>query len=181
VQPELFEPTHGSTWPDRLRTSPSERIYYERWLAENRRGAAINGGYSLLAHIMAGPSRSRGVFGRYDAVSRAEAALTNRDSIVAAGVVQWLGTNCGRGFIWACEREIDQMESFNMSARCAGPRPEYREQARLLLAPLGAHPNMSEVERAVAGALEMARKDRLVVSQPGIDPRGIMLREEDER
>lgn len=36
--------------------------------------------------------------------------ITQRDAIVAATVMQWLGTNCGQGYLWSVEQAIKNLE-----------------------------------------------------------------------
>ena len=81
-QPELFEPEHTSPWASRLPFSVAERVYLTRWRQWNREVAHVN-------HLLK------------------TNAITNRDTAIAASFAQWLGTNCGRGYIAGCEREIN--------------------------------------------------------------------------
>lgn len=91
MQGDLFGLTHRSTWPKRLETDAAEQVFYQRWIDRNR-------AERILHHIL------RGEDGKW-------LEPTDRDSIVAASVVQWLGTNVGRGFINGCEREIGWRDS----------------------------------------------------------------------
>lgn len=76
------------------RLNGPERVFYERWIHENRRVRGLNGGCGALELIMSeDPNNHR-------------APISQRDMDVATAVVQWLGTNCGRGFIWECDAEI---------------------------------------------------------------------------
>jgi hypothetical protein len=43
-----------------------------------------------------------------DDVNGTVAPLTQRDAMVAATVVQWLGTNCGQSFLHEVRREADR-------------------------------------------------------------------------
>ncbi len=71
----------------------AERIMLKRWRAENKRVPGTNGGRGVLEIIVSEDND-------------AAAPLTQRDATVAATVIQWLGTNCGRCFLEQCEREI---------------------------------------------------------------------------
>ena len=91
----LLEPPHISFQPKRM-SNDAERIYAERWKKENERRPAINSGFTALEHILL-PDGQR-VPGR----------VTQRDAVVAASVIQWLGTNCGHCFVMQCEKEIEE-------------------------------------------------------------------------
>lgn len=98
-QPPLLEPNHDSLQRRRLkkyeRVNP-ERIYAAKWKKMNRRSPGVNSGFTYLEHILTPDG------GRPGPVSR-------RDAVVAASVIQWLGTNCGLSLIWDCERKIDAL------------------------------------------------------------------------
>jgi hypothetical protein len=78
---------------DRL-TNPPERIYYERWCKENQRHSWLNSGFTTLEWILCPTNQSR------------PGPVNPHDAKVAATVIQWLGTNCGHGFLRQCEAEI---------------------------------------------------------------------------
>lgn len=76
------------------RLNGPERVFFERWVHENRRSPGLNGGCGALELIMSSdPNNHR-------------APISQRDMDVATAVVQWLGTNCGNAFIWECNAEI---------------------------------------------------------------------------
>jgi hypothetical protein len=81
-------------WPKYLgyQTNP-ERIFLKNWRKENKREPCLNHGRGVLEIILSEDNDH--------AID-----LTQRDATVAATVIQWLGTNCGRCFIEECEREI---------------------------------------------------------------------------
>jgi hypothetical protein len=70
----------------------AERIFLRRWRAENKGVSGINGGRGILEIILS--------------EDNTVAELTQRDATVAATVIQWFGTNCGRCFLEETEREI---------------------------------------------------------------------------
>ena len=87
------------------RTNP-ERIFLKRWRSENKSRQAFNGGAGVLELILSEDSNDYA------------ADLTQRDATVAATVIQWLGTNCGRAFLHECEREIErQRETERIKSR----------------------------------------------------------------
>lgn len=100
MQPELFEPKHKSRRRlARLKKHQlvnPERVYAAAWLKLNRRDPAINGGYAALEVILSG-------------VGRPIRPVTAVEAETAAAVIQWLGTNVGLGFIWSCERRIEEL------------------------------------------------------------------------
>lgn len=95
VQQTLLALKHESRQRKRLkkfdRVNP-ERIYAARWKVQMRQ--SISSGGTFLEHLLCDDD------GRPQPVSL-------RDAVVAASVIQWLGTPCGLGFIRGCERRID--------------------------------------------------------------------------
>jgi len=80
---DVLEPPHEGLHPGRLVSDP-ERIYAERWKKENERHAWLNSGYTLVEHLLCPEGQ------------RHPDRVTFRDAQVAAAVIQWLGTACGR-------------------------------------------------------------------------------------
>ena len=74
------------------------------WLKRNRRGY-LSSGATLLELILTP-----------DGVDKPP-AIDRRDAAVAASVIQWLGTNCGMGFIWTCEKKIDRARDIERDKR----------------------------------------------------------------
>lgn len=81
-----------------------ERVFFEKWLQENKRVRGLNHGWGLLELILSTETRG-GLVGGLEPVP---ATITQRDMDVATAVIQWLGTNCGCSFLRSCEREIDE-------------------------------------------------------------------------
>jgi hypothetical protein len=75
-----------------------ERIFLKHWRRENKRQAGTNGGYGALELILSEDSNC------------IAAGITQRDATVAATVIQWLGTNCGRSFLRDVEREYQDKD-----------------------------------------------------------------------
>ena len=119
-QSELpFALTHRVTWPERM-SNDSERIYVENWVRRQKIQLTLD-------HILGGPDGKA-------------MRPTDRDSIVAASVIQWLGTNCGRGFIDECEREIDNGNRISRHWAWTDATPTELEDAKLVAAPVKDHP-----------------------------------------
>lgn len=95
---EAIDPAHVSLQERRL-LSPPERVFLEKWREDNVRHQAINSGFSTLEWILCPDGEKR------------PGLVSHRDAQVAASVIQWLGTNCGQGFIWECERRIRAMDA----------------------------------------------------------------------
>jgi hypothetical protein len=96
-QGELLPVTHDSLQQSRLkkyRDVNPERIYMAEWKRLNRRSPGVNGGFTYLEHILTPDGQL-------------PRTVSRRDAQVAASVIQWLGTNCGMGFMRECERKID--------------------------------------------------------------------------
>ncbi|MCA9233310.1 MAG: hypothetical protein KDA57_21880 [Planctomycetales bacterium] len=92
---KVLDSAHEGLHPDRLRSFP-ERIYAEQWQREQRRLAHLNSGFGLLELLLV-PEGQKGV-----------PHVSQRDAQVAATVIQWLGTNCGRAFVQQAERLIEE-------------------------------------------------------------------------
>lgn len=94
----------GINWKsrsDRVR----ERVLSDLWAEVNQRAHGFNGGGGTLELILyKGPnSDPMSIF-----VSVAE--ITQRDATVAATVIQWLGSNCGRDFLDNYQRVVKAMK-----------------------------------------------------------------------
>lgn len=96
---EAIEPRHQGLHPNRLLSDP-ERIYFEEWCKANERVPFVNSGFNTLEWILC-PSEQR-----------TPDRVGDRDAQVAATLIQWLGTNCGRCFIEKCEQRIRREQDF---------------------------------------------------------------------
>ena len=83
--------------PERLRCNPAEAVYLDEWVKRNARKPGINGGYTLLEHILC------------ESGNKYPKEVSPRDMFVAASVIQWLGTNCGKWFMRECEEKIPEL------------------------------------------------------------------------
>jgi hypothetical protein len=118
-QGELLPIAHRSLQPQRLRKYRDrdrnpERIYAAHWIKENRR--LLSSGHTLLAHILCPDDRNT------------PATVSRRDAVVAASVIQWLGTNCGLGFIWQVEQAIEKAEESARVRRRRGTLQALRKE-----------------------------------------------------
>ena len=101
MQGQLFAPVHKSRQQRRLKYKGQkgngyvngERVYAAEWLRLNKPSGTYPRG--LLELILR--TDDAGV-----------PTVSQRDAEIAAGVIQWLGTNVGAGFIATCERKIDR-------------------------------------------------------------------------
>lgn len=75
--PDGHTPRHFS---DRLKWNPYEEIWLRAWQIENNPSSGVNSGIGPLEHIL-------------------KRRPTADEKAAVAGVIQWFGTNCGRGFI----------------------------------------------------------------------------------
>ena len=96
VQLELFPPTFETMSPRRL-THVDERIYVEMWRKENKRQSEHE---PTLLECLLTPEGARYV-----------PYVSDRDSVVATAVIQWLATNCGSSFLYQCEEEIAKLKA----------------------------------------------------------------------
>lgn len=77
----------------RTEFNPRELAFYEQWLKENRPDPRINHGNGILQDLFMDSGLS--VFNP----SKVYETITNRDRIIVATVIQWLGSNCGIAFL----------------------------------------------------------------------------------
>jgi hypothetical protein len=163
-QGELLPVEHVSLSMERLKFGDAERVYLAHWQRENDpRRSSYGHGLGLLGLLL----RQGGL------------SMTRRDAVVAADVVQWLGTNCGHGFVRECEREIGRLDSL----RWRGTEQELQgsqdaQTAQVLAAPFAEHPGHRDLVRGIVGALHGARADALGWRQfpTADDRRAIRLR-----
>lgn len=98
----VIDPRPITLHPERL-TNTAELVYFELWAKRNERIPHLNGGYTLIEHLLC-PSSQRDSF-----TKRAKPnPVTQHDMTIATSIIQWLGTNCGRCFIREAEAEIEK-------------------------------------------------------------------------
>ena len=56
--------------------------------------------------------------------------VTRRDAAVAASIIQWLGTNVGRGFVQRCERVVDEASRLRLEIGVKRANSRGREDTR---------------------------------------------------
>ncbi len=122
MQGELFTPVHKSRQQRRLRYKGSEgyvnaeRIYAAEWIRLNRPSGTYPRG--LLELIL-----------RHD--DGTIPTISQRDAEVAAGVIQWLGTNVGGGFLRGCEDRIERARNGNAPVPALSNRPAFEVTRRI--------------------------------------------------
>ena len=97
----VIDPRPITLHPQRLKNE-AEQVYYDLWIERNKRIPHLNGGYTLIEHLLSPENARRDPFTKRvipDPVSQ-------HDMTIATTVIQWLGTNCGRCFIEQAEAEI---------------------------------------------------------------------------
>jgi hypothetical protein len=86
--------------PDRLKRFytgyPNPEAFY---LAAWRKVNSNKTGQHYLAHILCPPDKRAMGYNMW--------RYSRRDAVVAASVMQWLGTNVGRGFVLEVERQLE--------------------------------------------------------------------------
>lgn len=80
---------------ERTKTMPREKEFMDAWKELNIPKSYLNSGYTTLENILL-PEFPNGGFTAFRAL---KGELSERDCYVAASVIQWLGTNCGQGFL----------------------------------------------------------------------------------
>lgn len=133
AQGELLPVEHRILHPKRLKNYGhvnAEAIYLAEW---RRFQKQFNN--QLLNMLLAPDDAPHDPLGRVQPV-----CVSRRDAVVAASIVQWLGTNVGRGFVAGCERLVDEacLKKTEISVRRARARgrqdsrtPLQRRKARL--------------------------------------------------
>jgi hypothetical protein len=91
----------------RRSTSVAEDVFAEMWEKKNERKGGINFGLGYLELLLNDPPSSMGIV-EDRKKPRPWRDISQRDAMVAATVIQWLGTNCGGAFLDECEREIEK-------------------------------------------------------------------------
>lgn len=99
----VINPRPRTLQPSRLKNE-AERVYYELWEKENERHSRINGGFTLIEHLLHGEPVNRNPLTRRESPP----PVSQHDMTIATTVIQWLGTNCGRCFISSAEKEIEK-------------------------------------------------------------------------
>lgn len=92
VKQDGFLANKGYKW-ERIKSNPRERAFYEQWLKENEPRPGINFGQGILQDLFL-------VRGEDSPLTRKWITeITNRDRMIAATVIQWLGSNVGMAFL----------------------------------------------------------------------------------
>lgn len=98
--PPIEKLRHVSNEVDRCAFNTLERIFSEHWQREARPRGAVNSGLGLLQELFI-RNKGVGIFQH----KTFDLLIGQRDATVAATVIQWLGTNCGFGFLSGVLRE----------------------------------------------------------------------------
>ena len=99
---DSFEYVIRSLRPDRLSHFP-EWVFVDEFRKENERSAGTNHGLRFLELIL-GMNWNRARFSCEPDCNPAQ--VTQREADVATAIIQWLGTSCGKSFLWTCEKRI---------------------------------------------------------------------------
>lgn len=75
----------------RLSSNPLEQAYHDAWIEENKEGPCKGAG--LLQWLLG--ENNKPAYG-----------MTDRDALVAATVIQWLGSPVGKGFIEKVQQSV---------------------------------------------------------------------------
>ncbi len=96
---------HEGLYPERQKVNLRERVFAEEWNNLNIPRYGLNSGYIQLENILLEemyPTQAPG-----SPFRALKGEVTERDAFVAASVIQWLGTNCGQGFLQTVREKID--------------------------------------------------------------------------
>jgi len=79
----------------RLESSPREKAFHDNWLHENAPISHINHGHGILQDLFIETTGSFSILLGGKMIEE----INNRDRMIVATVIQWLGTNCGMAFL----------------------------------------------------------------------------------
>jgi len=123
-----------------------ERAFAEKWEAECKAHPGLNFGMGTVQDLMVRQStKHRGRGWQWDILGggfkKVAFWLTPRERVIVATVVQWLGTQCGMGFLRGalgrCGFEIVERETIEaMRDRAVAPSREAEERHRLTVTAL---------------------------------------------
>lgn len=97
-------------WPDRIipiEGHPDWNVWEQSfaavWEKQNEPSPGLNYGHGLLQDLMISTLKYENPF-----KSPSEVWVTDRERKIVAMVVQWLGTSCGRSFLYEVQREAQR-------------------------------------------------------------------------
>ncbi len=88
---------------DRTEHNPVEKAFHDQWMKENEPVAGYNCGNGILQDLFI---ESDGhPFSAFNGRKTVE-VITDRDRMIVATVIQWLGSNVGQGFLYEALRRV---------------------------------------------------------------------------
>jgi hypothetical protein len=79
---------------ERIEHNEREMAFFEQWLRENEPRAGINNGHGILQDLFI---EREGLLGLH----KWKIEISNRERMIVATIIQWLGSNVGMGFLHA--------------------------------------------------------------------------------
>lgn len=92
IKQDAWESNKGISF-DRVEHNIREKAFYDQWMKDNEPKLYLNYGHGVLQDLFI---KSKSLFG-FDREWLLE--INNRDRLIAATVIQWLGSNCGMCFL----------------------------------------------------------------------------------
>lgn len=86
---------HVGLFPDRLEHNEREKAFHDQWLKENIESAGVNYGFGILQDLFF--ERSGNPMGMMG--TKCLERISERDRMIVATVIQWLGSNVGMCFL----------------------------------------------------------------------------------
>lgn len=80
-------------YTNRLEYNDREKAFHDQWLEENAPVASINNGHGTLQDLFI--ERCKTILGARKVLEE----ISNRDRMLVATIIQWLGSNCGMSFL----------------------------------------------------------------------------------
>ena len=93
VDQDSYEANKGYRF-ERTKDNPREEAFYKQWLEENDPCRGINYGNGILQDLFIEEIPNQ-LFGRRYIIE-----INNRDRMIVATIIQWLGSNVGMGFLY---------------------------------------------------------------------------------
>ena len=83
---------HVGIFRKRLKNNPREKAFADLWEKECQPDMCINYGFGQLQDLFI-------LLDKFGHIRRFIFKINNRDATIVATMVQWLGSNCGMGFL----------------------------------------------------------------------------------
>jgi hypothetical protein len=94
IKQDSWDANKGHRW-ERVKDNDRELAFYEQWLEENEPKSYMNNGQGILQDLFIERNENATSIGNRKWVE----IITNRDRMIVATIIQWLGSNVGFSFL----------------------------------------------------------------------------------